>query len=78
MMKCRLFLRKDKYRLAEKYMPGDVCFFFVFFRKKEIFIALKVKQGKISKNMCEKLPMAEYGKLCRQNRISRIGMIFRA
>ena len=49
MMKCRLFLRKDKYRLAEKYMPGDVCFFFVFFRKKEIFIALKVKQGKISK-----------------------------
>jgi hypothetical protein len=48
-MKCRLFLRKDNYRLAEKYMPGDVCFFFVFFRKKEIFIALKVKQGKISK-----------------------------
>ncbi len=49
MMKYRLFLRKDNYRLAEKYMPGDVCFFFVFFRKKEIFIALKVKQGKISK-----------------------------
>lgn len=48
-MKYRLFLRKDNYRLAEKYMPGDVCFFFVFFRKKEIFIALKVKQGKISK-----------------------------
>ena len=47
MMKYRLFLRKDNYRLAEKYMPGDVCFFFVFFRKKEIFIALKVKQGKI-------------------------------
>ena len=49
MMKYRLFLRKDNYRLPEKYMPGDVCFFFVFFRKKEIFIALKVKQGKISK-----------------------------
>ena len=49
-MKCRLFLRKDNYRLAEKYMPDDVCFFFVFFRKKEIFIALKEKQGKISKN----------------------------
>lgn len=48
-MKCRLFLRKDNYRLAEKYMTGDAYFFFVFFRKKEIFIALKVKQGKIRK-----------------------------
>ena len=71
-------MRKDNYRLAEKYMPGDVCFFFVFFRKKEIFIALKEKQGKISKNMYGKLPMAEYGKLCRQNRISCVVMIFRA
>ena len=56
MMKYRLFLRKDNYRLSEKYMPGDVCFFFVFFRKKEIFIALKVKQGKISKICVENYP----------------------
>ena len=43
-------------------------YFLPLFRKKEIFIALKEKQGKIKKNMCGKLLMAGYGKLCRQNR----------